>query len=596
MDTEELYELKEAIKHYRKKYWQGHPEVSDQYYDELLERLRSFDPLDELLVIPEGPNEISDKVYHSISMLSLEKKYSFEEVKQWMENISRGPQEQFIFMPKYDGIAARYYSSIKTLATRGNGVFGENISNKLPIIENIKWDEVESDKAGEIVISLDDFENCIIVKKDSTRYKHPRNLVSGIMNLKDVTNLYNKIKLTFIDYDSYSWDTHLGIFSKVFFDNVLSEIKKLNYPTDGMVIKLKDVTYGNTLGSTEHHYKHSIAFKSYDEEYETIITSIILQHGKNKLTPVAIIKPVNINGVSISRASLHNAKNILDNNICIGDIAYVIRSNDVIPYITRTAAGIARTTPEFKHCHICGSELDYIEPELYCLNKECSGNLVKQLLESCRSLEIENIGQPTIEKMVNQLQVENIIDILSLGIEDLIELEGFAYPSAKKLLESFNKVFSSCEDWKILASLNIKGIGKGIFKELMLKINIDELLNTKPTDLMGFNNLGYERAFAIYNGLQNKAPILLGLRSIINVIETKRSIGNTIKPKVCFSGTFPFPKDHYRRIANQKGYEIIDDVTKDLNFLVVAGAITNKYSKAQKYGIRIISAEEFLKL
>jgi len=596
MDTEELYELKEAITHYRKKYWQGHPEVSDQYYDDLLEKLREIDPLDELLCTPEGPIEIIDKIYHSIPMLSLEKKYSFEEVNDWMKSVSRGPQEQFVIMPKYDGIAVRYYSDIKTLATRGNGVFGENISNKLPIIDNIKWDEVDSDKVGEIIISLDDFKNCAIVKKDSTRYKHPRNLVSGVMNLKDVTNLYNKVKLTFIDYESYTWDTHLGIFSKKFFDDILEKIKDMNYPTDGIVIKLKDQTYGRSLGNTGHHHKHSIAFKSYDEEHQTVITNILLQHGKNKLTPVAVIRPVNINGVSISRASLHNAKNLLDNNICIGDIAYVIRSNDVIPYITRTEAGESRSTPEFKNCHICGSELDYIEPELYCLNADCSGNLIKQLLESCRSLEIENIGQPTIEKMVNQLQVEDIIDILSLDIEDLIELDGFAYPSAKKLLESFNKVFKACEDWKILASLNIKGVGKGLFKELMLKINIDELLNTKPTDLMGFNNLGYERAFAIYDGLRSNSSILSALRSIINVIETKRSIGTTIKPKVCFSGTFPFPKDYYRRIAIEKGYEIIDDVTKDLMFLVIAGAITNKYSKAQKYGIRIISADEFLKL
>ena len=596
MDPVEFLELKEAIIHYRKKYWEGNSEISDEYYDELLKKLAEIDPLDELLIKPESPEEISDKIYHPISMLSLEKKYSFNEVKKWMQTVSRAPNEIFIFMPKYDGIAAKYYSSTKTLATRGTGAFGENISNKLPLIENIKWDNIEDDLLGEIIISLDDFKHCNLMKKDSTRYKHPRNLVAGVMNLKDVTNLYNKVKLTFVKYESYVHEVQFVNFTETFFYTTLDEFKNINFPTDGMVIKLKDENYGMSLGFTDHHYKHSIAFKDKDKEYSTVIKDIILQHGKNKLTPVAIIEPVNINGVSISRASLHNAKTILDNNICIGDTAYIIRSNDVIPYITRTVAGYVRTTPLFEKCHICGSDLDYIEPELYCLNNECNGNLVKQLLESCRSLDIENIGQPTIEKMINQLRVEDIVDILSLGIEDLIELDGFAYQSAKKLLDSINKVVTGCEDWKILTSLNIKGISKGIFKDIMSKINIEQLLNTKPMDLMAFNNLGYDRAFMIFNGLNDKKMILNSLCSIINVIETKKSIGNSIKPKICFSGTFQHSKDYYEKLAMQKGYEIVTDVTKDVLYLVTAGSITNKYSKAIKYNIRILQINEFLKL
>lgn len=596
-DNTELKELKEAIKHFRKKYWEGNPEVSDEYYDNLIAKLYEIDPLDELLTDPEGPMEIEDKVYHSIPMLSLEKKYSFEEVQKWMESVSRSPSEEFEFMPKFDGLASRYYPDIKTLATRGCGTFGENISDKLPLIDNIKWEDVESDISGEIVISLEDFKNCKLVKKDATRYKHPRNLVAGITNLKDIKEVIDKnVKLTFVKYDSYSWSVYKAAFTLEFFETTLEKVRSLNFPTDGMVIKLKDEQYGLSLGFTGHHFKHSIAFKDYDKEYPTKIKDIILQHGKNKLTPVAIIEPVTINGVTISRASLHNAKNILDHNICIGDTAYVIRSNDVIPYITKTEPGEVRTRPGFKHCHICNSELDYIEPELYCLNTECSGNLIKQLLEACRSLDVENIGQPTIEKMVNQLNVETITDVITLSINDLLELEGFAYQSAKKLYDSFGKTIAGTEDYKILAALNIKGIGKGIFKDIMAQINISQLLVTKPTNLMAFNNLGYDRAFAIYNGLNNNMKVLDELRNIINVIETKKSIGTTIKPKVCFSGTFKYPKDYYKRIAIQKGYEVVEDVSKEIKFLITSGSMTNKYSKAVKYQVEILDAEDFLKL
>ena len=153
-DVNELPELKDAIKHFRQKYWEGNPEVSDEYYDSLVKKLEDIDPLDELLNDPEGPTEIENKVYHSIPMLSLDKKYSYEEVTKWMHSVARNAQEEFVFMPKFDGLASRYYPDIETLATRGCGTFGENISDKLPLIPNIKWEEVEHDISGEIVISL----------------------------------------------------------------------------------------------------------------------------------------------------------------------------------------------------------------------------------------------------------------------------------------------------------------------------------------------------------------------------------------------------------------------------------------------------------
>ena len=202
MDINELQELQEAIKHYRNKYWEGNSEISDEYYDELIAKLTEVDPLDPLLIKPEAPDDIKNKVYHSVPMLSLEKKFSFQEISKWMGSVARGHQEEFVFMPKFDGLAARYYHDIKTFATRGCGTFGENITDKLPLIDNIVWDDVHDDISGEVVISLDNFKNCKLVKKDATRYKHPRNLVAGIINLNNIQEVINKnVKLTFIKYD-----------------------------------------------------------------------------------------------------------------------------------------------------------------------------------------------------------------------------------------------------------------------------------------------------------------------------------------------------------------------------------------------------------
>ena len=595
-----LTELELEIKKHRKLYWEdSNPEISDEEYDVLLEKLREIDPNNFLLIEPEtGEEEIADtdKVFHSVPMLSLEKKFSYDEVRKWMDSVARIPGEVFICTPKFDGCASRYYKDSSILSTRGNGQFGQNITDKIPLIINIDFKTIKPNVLdGEVLISIEDFKNCKLVKKDSKTYKNPRNLVSGILNLKDISLVINKVILNFITYDTFKIEFISDVFTKDFFNTFLLEkLKDCPYPLDGLVFKLKDNIYGTSLGFTGHHYKNAIAFKDKDRQYKTKIKEIILQHGKAKLTPVAILEPTIISGVTVTRASLHNAKNILDNDIQLGDDAWIIRSGDVIPYIVKTEPGIVRFPPVFNKCPICQSELIYKEPDLFCSKIDCTGNLIKRLAEATKSIEIDNLGEPTIEKMVYELNIENLVDILNLDFQDILELEGFSFKSANKLLQNITNVKSATEDYKLLAALNIPGIGMGLFKKIMSKVNIDELLATTVIDLMGFDNLGYDRSFNICSGLLLNANLLQELRSIINVIETKQCIGNTVRPKVCFSGNFVLPKDFYQRIANSKGYEVVTSVTKDLNLLVTSGAITNKYTKAQQYGIKVIDVDEFL--
>lgn len=591
-------DLELQIKKHRELYWSGDSEITDEDYDLLIEELRTTDPTNYLLTEPECAEEIdvsSNRVFHSIPMLSLEKKYTYKDVLKWMTSVARIPGEFFTFMVKYDGCAGRYYKDTKVLATRGNGQFGEDVSNKIGLIKNVYFEDYIQDHTdGEIIISHDDFSKCALIKKDTTRYKNPRNLVSGILNLNDVSTIKDKVTLSFVTYDMVKVDVMLATFNEIFFNDLLDKARNCPYPIDGLVIKLKDSVYGMSLGSTSHHYKNAIAFKAPDTEHKTKIVEIILQHGKNKLTPVAVVEPTVINGVTITRASLHNAKNILDNDICLGDTAYLIRSGDVIPYITKTERGIVRQSPIFDKCHICNSELSYREPDLYCTNDDCNGNLVVKLYSACRSLDIDNLGEPTVEKMIYELNVENLVDILTLTYQDIMSLTGFKHKSATKLQQNIFGAIQGVEDWKVLTALNIQGIGKGIFKDIMSKINIDELLVTPPTDLMGLDGLGYERSFNIYKGLQQNINLLNELRSILNIIETKRGSGSTIRPKVCLSGTFPSPKDYYQKIANSKGYEVVETVSKDLSLLVTSGAITSKYKKAEQYGIKIVDINQFL--
>lgn len=595
-------ELELEIKKHRALYWdESNPEITDAEYDILIEQLRAIDPDNYLLKTPELGEDIQvgDKIAHEVPMLSLEKKYSFKEVKTWCNGVSRIDGEFFIIMPKFDGCAARYYIKTNKLATRGDGEFGQDITNKLPLITNVDFKTLSENSKidyidGEIVISFEDFKNCNLINKSSTRYKNPRNLVSGILNLNEIEPVLGKVKLSFIDYNSIKLEVMNVALIEKFFNEAVNTTSQ--FPTDGLVIKLKDKPYGETLGATSHHYRSAIAFKNQDKEYVTKIRDIILGHGKNKLTPVAVLDPVDIDGVTVTKASLHNCKNILDHNIQIGDTAHIIRSNSVIPYIVRTEPGETRQNPVFNKCSNCGSSLDYREPDLFCTNPDCNGNLIQKLAYAVACLDIDFLAATTVEKMIYELNVENLFDILTLTLQDLLELTGFGYTSADKLLQNIERAKSGIEDFKLLAALNIPGIGRTIFKSIMAKVNISELLTTNLSDLMNFEGLGPERSMNIYKSLSQKRLLLDQLRNIINVIETKKTIGTTIRPKICMSGTFPSPKDFYQRIAMSLGYEVVESVTRDLAILVTSGALTSKYTKARNMGIKILTADEFLKL
>jgi DNA ligase (NAD+) len=597
-------ELSELIKYHRDRYWAGEPEISDHEYDQLIETLKAIDPNNSLLSDIEYCKNASLKVTHDQPMLSLEKKYSFQDVISWITKVSRPTGDRFKIQPKYDGVASIYYADNKILATRGDGSQGEDISLKLPLIELISpkyssWEEVDEDLLGEIIITNSNFKSCKYTKKSGEKYKTPRNLTAGILNLKDISNVVGKVCLSFIDYDLESLSLRTIDITDNVFKNILSKIKACDYPTDGVVFKLEDEEYGNSLGYTDHHYRKAIAYKPEDLGVETILEDVILQHGKAKLTPVAILKPVVINGVEIKRASLHNAKFLLDKDIHIGDILEIIRSNDVIPYVLSVTPGANRIPLIFAHCSICGADIRYKEPDLYCSNSECTGNLAKKLLDSVKSLNIVELGLPTIEKMITDLGVNSILDIMNLSKREIFRLDGFGDVSAGKLFDNIQSIQkTTINDYQILAAINIPGIGKGLSKTLLERYNLDELSELTIDQLVTIPGVGLERAITISESLVENKRLLSDLKNIF-IIDNSKKMDNSNeipKLKICFSGTFSLPKEHYKKIAKAKNFEVVDTVTKDVSYLVTAGAQTSKVSQAKRYDIPILEVDEFMSL
>ena len=310
-------QLAELIEKNDKLYWElNTPAISDQEYDQLVNALRKLDPDHPLITrVNAAAVESSGKVHHQEPMLSLDKAYSLEEILAWAGKYARSPQERLLIEPKYDGISASFDGAI--LSTRGDGETGENISAKLPLLELEApgyTGKVDRPTRGEIVIRTDDFVNIYsrIRKKGGGTYKNPRNAVAGIMGLKDISEmLIQGAKLTLVDYNLISIPATLDELAERW-EKLKLELAELPYPMDGIVIKLADREYRRSLGATAHHPRGEIAYKFTNASSVTTLTGVEWSFGKNCLTPVALLEPVDLSGITIKRASLHNAKNIED--------------------------------------------------------------------------------------------------------------------------------------------------------------------------------------------------------------------------------------------------------------------------------------------
>ncbi len=595
--TEE--QLVELISHHDRLYWKnGEPEISDAEYDELVRALQEIAPENELINKVHAPKvATSGKVIHAAPMLSLNKAYSLEEIIEWANKNARSLEEEYLIQPKYDGISANYAGGI--LATRGDGEEGENITDKLPLLEletTSYKGPVDRGTRGEIIIRNDDFENLYsnIKRKDGKSYKNSRNAVAGIMGLKDISDITRQgAKLTLVDYDMISFTSSLKEFAGKWPD-ILQQIEDLPYPMDGIVIKYADSKYGDSLGNTAHHPRSQIAFKFTNIQKQSKLLGIEWSFGKNCITPVAEIEPVNISGVTITRATLHNAQNIIDKDIHIGDEITVERAGDVIPYIVNATPGLVRKPALITNCPSCDSELERRGPELCCVNTECPETLLQRLLASVKNIGIDRLGEPNVRKMMTTLNVKTLKDIFHLTVEDILKLEGFKDKSATNL---FNEIQNAKDvtDYELIAALNIPTVGKNVAKSILQEYTIEQLRELDEESLAKINGVGPERAAAIERELLAQSFFLDELMECLNITS---SVGNkeTEKATICFTGKMPEKRSYYETIAKERGLEPVKAITSTLSTLVALDADGNstKLKKARNAGIQIMGLEDWL--
>ena len=583
LTTEKLVAL---LKEAQQEYWdKGTSFLSDTEWDTFVERLRKEDPTNPIL--DEIGGTIGD-VKHKEPMLSLQKVYDVNDLVKWIKDKARTDDELFILQPKYDGISGCYDNG--RMSTRGDGHTGEDITRHKRGMTFIE--EPSKFVIGELLIPFESFEK-VKVQGDIT-YKTPRNMVAGMLNRKDPIDNPETSGVLFIPHD-YAPFSKLFLakeahpaYLTVLIDYIKTRVGEI-IPLDGVVIKLADKEYAESLGNTAHHPCGAMAFKFATDTVTSTITKIEWLIGKNKLTPRATIEPVELGGVTVSKLTLHNAEHVMDNDIAVGDIIALTRSGDVIPYYLRTEekGQYHAVVPEV--CPYCGNPVEWKGPEIICNNPECS--IVKRIEASCRALGIEGIGPATIQALVDKGIVSDFNDFVSLTEEAFLELEGFAEVSARKAYKAIESKLHTTFD-KFIACLGIPGVSITMAKNVAKSIDFFHFING-DWNLDNVEGFGPKRKKVFEDFYKNNGFYISCLANAMNVTDINDEKGSEDKQTICFTGKMPEKRSYYEDIAIKRGLKPVDKVNNKLNILVVAdmNSTSSKMKAAQKNNILIMDVE-----
>lgn len=633
-----IKELTKQLNQYRDSYYNNSiSEVSDQEYDNLFDELKKLEE-ETNIVMANSPTQTVgyevksklEKVRHSHLMLSLDKTKSVEDLVKF----SNG--RDCILSLKMDGLTVlnTYNNGVLCQSeTRGNGDEGEIITHNARVFDNIplnipcnKKFEIE----GEAIITQSDFEKINI----NGEYKNCRNLASGSVRQLD-NNITKNRHVRFV-----AWKIPFGLmtytegfrvagdwgFEVVPFvkynsktDNIEEKIKELksiakekSYPIDGLVITYNSIEYGKSLGMTGHHPKHSLAYKFYDEEVTTTLKDIEWSMGKTgELTPVAIFDEVELEGTTVSRASLHNISICKDLKLGVGDEITVYKANQIIPQLrdnlTKSNNFIIPNV-----CPICGGRTEIVKDNdteaLVCTNPNCKGKLLGKLSHfvSKNAINIDGLSEQTLQKFVDWGWLNSFKDIyyLSEHKEEMYKLDGFGKKSVDKLLESIKNSRNTTLD-RFIYGLCVPLIGRTASKEIAKFFNYDyEKFRTDGivTHYSQIDGFGDNMNQSLHNYLRENHMMISTLGDEF-IFETKNESNNNVdlsNKTFVITGSLKRYKnrDELVNIIEQLGGKVSGSVSSKTNYLINndVTSTSGKNKKAHDLGILIISEADFVQM
>jgi DNA ligase (NAD+) len=657
-----LIALRDEIRRHDYLYYsKDRPEISDSQYDRLFRELVELEQAHPELVTPDSPSQRVGapplqelvKVPHEQPMLSLDSIVDQSEVQAFDQRMKRELETlsvEYSVEPKFDGLSVElmYDHGIFTRgATRGDGTTGEDVTVNLRTIRSLPLllhaqsglpDHLAV--RGEVYMRLDDFQalNRRMTERGDDAFANPRNAASGSLRQLDSTITATRpLVVTCYEIMALSrpvppthWDeletlAQWGLPAPVLrrlcasIDEVMafhreteSMRDQLPYEIDGVVVKVNRRDWQDRLGMKSRSPRWAIAYKFRPRKEITIVQDIVVSVGRTgTLTPVALLKPVEVGGVTISRATLHNADEVARKDIRIGDTVKVERAGDVIPAIAERVPvhGEQRSSPFYmpNQCPVCGSSVGREGAYYYCTGQLVCGAQLKGAIEhfaSKQALNIEGLGKKTVAQLVDERLVRSLADLYRLTKADLVALEGFADRSATLLLESIAGSKTVSLD-RFLMGLGIRQVGQHIAKVLAREFgSLDEIMSADRERFQQIREIGPEisESLVLYWSEPHNREVIAQLQESGVQVAPGMATGDRRKSPLA-GKTFVFTGglDHFTRDGAQQAVEaagarVSSSVSKKTSYLVVGQDPGSKLDQARTLGVTILTEQEFAAL
>ena len=626
----------ELMREYQEAYDSGFPLISDKEWDDYYFGLLDFekrmgwaDPMSPTQQITFDLVSELPKVNHNHPMLSLAKTKDMADVDKFLAD------HDWICMAKMDGLTCSLtYKQGKLVRaeTRGNGFIGEDITHNARVILSIPKNLIKPLDLvvdGEIICTYKNFE------KFNSEYSNPRNFAAGSIRLlssgecyerklqfvawdlidgSDAKTLSDKlVELEVLGFDTAPWEIPAFEYGDNF-DTTVDHIKYIceqrSFPIDGLVFKYNNCQEYEEMGRTEHHFRGGLAYKFYDELYETELLDIEWSMGRTGvLTPVAIFKEIEIEGAKINRASLHNLSVMHDllSQPFKGQKIRIFRANQIIPQVY-DAEDSHLTISEFhiSCCPVCGEPLFIKNNDgvmtLNCINEDCEGKLLNVLDHFCgkKGLDIKGLSKATLEKLMDWGWVNSPADIFELHLwgNEWEKKEGFGVKSVDKILAAIEAA-RNCELSQFISSLGIPLIGLSVAKDLAKKFDTYESFREAVAagyDFSQLPNFGYEKTQALLNFNYVTADIISKQLNLTN--ENSKQTDNKLKGLIfCATGKINLFKNRteLKSCSEKNGGKLTDSVSSKTNYLINNDieSTSSKNKTAQSLGIPILTESQF---
>jgi len=658
-------ELVETILyHDRLYYMDSQPEITDFEYDQLFKELKDLEAANPNFISEGSPTQrVSDapalgfdKKEHSTPMLSLQNTYNTEEILEFdikvRKALATDENIEYFCEPKFDGLAIEliYEDGLLTAAvTRGDGKVGENVLTNVKTIRSIPL-KLKTKKPpklfevrGEIVILKRDFEKLNVAQEESglAPFANPRNAAAGSIRQLDssvaasrplkfygyapglVDGVSFKTQKEFIEltqsfglptalqYDVYKLCAHPEDLIE-YYNKIVSIKSDLPFDIDGIVLKVNSTALQDELGFVARNPRWAAAAKFKPDQETTTVSAVEFQVGRTGvITPVAVLEPVSVGGVTISNATLHNFSELKRKDVRVGDTVLVHRAGEVIPEIievilTKRPKGVEKVQQPLK-CPSCASLLHQEDEEvaIRCVNLKCPATTVERLKHfvSRQALNIDKLGDKIIERFYELGLIRTVSDIYSLDREKIHELDRFGEKSTENLFKAIEKSKHASLE-KFIFGFGIRFVGSKTSETLAQKYkSLDKFLKATKEDLEVLNDVGPKVTQSIVSELNNHSftsevqkLIDLGINPVSELGSATVIENQFTGKKVVITGSFEMSRSEISKQLKLMGATVSGSVSKNTDFILAGESAGSKLKKAQELGLTIITWAEFVDL